>query len=300
MSEPIPDDERARKLEEARKKVEELKKKKNKKKNKSKKKELTTDVEEEAPETPDNLDENDATADVLVEDQVNKADDISSDQVLELENPGSVDADQIEGSAEETKKEESTATGVDEFEDKDEKKVGVEGEDENENKEVAVETKTNEAGDDLFADEVGADDFMTTIQAKKEEQAIETMRQEIQDLKEQLKKLKFVNMEQETMIEELEEEVGALKSQVSSKEDEIKGVRSQLSEMDVELTTLREHISESKQSLEFSSFQKHSPVAQVASPATTSLDPAVLQKWKNWNVDMSSWRSIGIGPVVQL
>ncbi|CDO94162.1 unnamed protein product [Kluyveromyces dobzhanskii CBS 2104] len=174
--------------------------------------------------------------------------------------------------------------------------------------ETAVKKEESEAAENL--NEVnelfgGQDDthkdFLTSIQEQQNKDQVLKLKEEISNLKDQLKQLKFVNIDQESTIEELEEQINMYKTQVAEKSSQLNCVQEELAASKLEV----EHLKASQQAqqipVEFSSFSRHSPSrfessGSIQHPTT---DPAMLAKWKNWNVDMTNWRSIGVGPVVE-
>ncbi|QLQ78034.1 hypothetical protein HG537_0A02810 [Torulaspora globosa] len=155
-----------------------------------------------------------------------------------------------------------------------------------ENIESSQELKTESPSNDtsqLFNEDEKEDDFMTSILKQNDEE-------EIKRLRDECKKLKFVNMEQETTIEELEAEVKRLMEQVETTQQELRATTEKLNETEARLV--------SAEQLHLSEFKTIGPVAQP-NVSSRYVDREALDKWRNWNVDMTSWRSIGAGPIVE-
>lgn len=333
MSELTAEEERARKLEEAKKKVEELKKKKNKKKNKKKKESSTeaTDLTETdeierstktAIDSEDNAAEETGTKDCnRVESDILENENKSGDLELELpeetntrtEQPGDAEIKATEspmpdtasetkiGETEDSQAEDTTTSTSDGApEAKTENQPIENAVNDSEMKEGYVEGEDEGEVEELFGEEEQGNDFMTTIQEQKDELEMNKLRDENTSLKDQIKKLKFINMDQEGTIEELEEHISLLKLQVSDKDQKLVSIECELGSAKQEIQNLkgRNELCSSK-SVEFSSFDKHSPTQIDQTYSHPATDPAKLTKWKNWNVDMTSWRSIGVGPVVE-
>lgn len=144
-------------------------------------------------------------------------------------------------------------------------------------------------------------DFLSTIQEQKSQDEVINLKEEVSKLKDQVKQLKFVNIDQESSIEELEEQINIMKSQLNDKTVQLLSAQQELSTSRQEVEQLRATQSPQLTPVEFSSFDRHSPSKfepsrQIQHPTT---DPVMLAKWKNWNVDMTNWRSVGVGPVVE-
>ncbi|CCF60599.1 hypothetical protein KAFR_0K02430 [Kazachstania africana CBS 2517] len=306
---------RAKQLEEARKRVEELKKKKKSKKSKSKNKNKNA---EPANETEGGSKEPTVDVEGSEDVQVMESDIVEAEEGGEDGNVAGEDkevgaGEVVQGSSEEiapeTKGEEDEQaqgeTEISEFE-KDqseanaeqlEEKVALIQPDSNigqpslkEDKEVAraetvseeprellaTETKTtSQSPDDLFGshDETSNIDFMTSIQHSKEhEEEVRKLKAQLDEFIIENKRLKFVNMEHETTVEELHEEIKKLNEQVAELQRE----------------------KQSSPSIQFTRFNTQSVEA-----TETHIDRVVLNKWRDWNVDMTTWRSIGSGPIVE-
>ncbi|KAL6948822.1 hypothetical protein ACO0QE_001295 [Hanseniaspora vineae] len=155
--------------------------------------------------------------------------------------------------------------------------------------------------------------FLATIQKEQESFELEQYKGKVSDLEQQVKKLKFDNMEYETTIDDLQDEVSELKAQLAKTQQELQELKSK------ETVSAKPPLSTASSTLQLSSFstvQQQAKSYQPSSPYTpqpygnlpqqentTPVQPVdqdlLYAKWKDWNVDMTSWRSIGTGPIVQ-
>ncbi|CCK68233.1 Bug1p KNAG_0A05690 [Huiozyma naganishii CBS 8797] len=338
------EEKRNKQLEEARKRVEELKKKKKTKGKKGKK--LKKDGEGAGADTSDGTpaagdipDGEGVPGDLSDEPRAieedagegsTKVDELSVDvpstedltQVPEDE--PSLDGAEVTGKdSVESKKEEPS---VDAAETANDNSVEVKEEPSGDAVETAneesVEVKKEEsfsqgaAQDDIFGSHTeGESDFLETIKKEGEQNQAEQLTQQVTELTELNRKLKFTNIEQESTIDELTEEIGALKLRIQQ-------LQNSLTETQTRLTAAEERpASPTLQktgprgaSVEFASFQTGSPApdkslsagyfdssrSQTQRIEEPVVDRVLLDKWKNWNVDMTTWRSIGSGPIVSL
>ena len=327
------EDKRAKQLEEARKRVQELKKKK-KNKNKKNKNKNGIDTEVDADEKK-------------VGEEIQNKDDSTTNTANN--NSDSNACINEEENTREEEKEEGEATAAKEVGTKEisnDSKVNVventsKERDSDEESKLELDNKTfkqdeeSNTVDELFSNgsdnKNGSDDFLTTIEKEKQVNEIFELKEQIQKLLEENKKLKFINMEQETSIDELQEEISELKIKLKESEDQINVISVKLKETESKLGNTEssrepfndnnyDHTNTSNTVLKFASFQSSSgtntPVQSTYSNSTITpwnvskhisnkspqvvVDRVLLDKWKNWNVNMTTWRSIGSGPVVEL
>ncbi|SCV04327.1 LANO_0G09516g1_1 [Lachancea nothofagi CBS 11611] len=140
-------------------------------------------------------------------------------------------------------------------------------------KEPASET------DALFPEE--SPNFLSELQRENDRLALIDLQKQVVELTSEIRRLKFVNMEQETTIEELHEHAHELEGQLAISQQELAYEKQSNAQRSTQLTT----------GFETASYEQSHIVAPV-------VDRAAINKWKNWNVDMTNWRSIGSGPVV--
>ncbi|KAK5778729.1 Bug1p PWA37_000652 [Arxiozyma heterogenica] len=326
------DEKRAKQLEEARKRVQELKKKKKSKNKKNKNKnnkdtETETDnkkYEEEIQNENDPV-ANTANNNTELNNGINK-----EENTKEEEEATATTTTKEDGIEEISNDSEVNIVGNEskEIESNEETRLELH------NKAFEQSEESNKV-DELFGDVSNdnneSDNFLTTIEKEKQEIEIVKLKEQIEKLLEEKKQLKFTNMEQETSIEELQEEVSELKMKLKESEDQINVMTVKLNDTEnklKEIESSRElfndynynHTNTSNTGLKFASFQSSSggntPVQSTYSNTTVSpqnvsehinnkspqvvVDRVLLDKWKNWNIDMTTWRSIGSGPVVEL
>ncbi|QLL30468.1 hypothetical protein HG536_0A02850 [Torulaspora globosa] len=266
------DDKRAKQLEEARKRVEELKKR-NKK---DKKKKKQTKETEKASESK--------TGSLEIAEESSK-----EPEVTEEENVVEASTEEVPQSQDDT----AAQSAGEKLESNSQKPKG--------------ESPSNDTSQ-LFSDEDEKEsDFMTTIQKQNEEEEIRRLQAELDAKASECKTLKFVNMEQETTIEELEAEVKRLLEQVAASQQELSDTAEKLRETETRLAAAEQLASNAEPSrLHLSQFSTVGPVGSTeestqhhVSSHVMNIDREALDRWRNWNVDMSSWRSIGAGPIVE-
>ncbi|CEP61510.1 Bug1p LALA0_S03e04478g [Lachancea lanzarotensis] len=132
----------------------------------------------------------------------------------------------------------------------------------------------------LFPEETTS--FLSELQRENDRIALIDLQTQVTTLTAEVRKLKFVNMEQETTIEELQEQVHELEAQLSASQLELS--REKQNNAGYQATGgPQDYLEPTKQ-------PSFAPV----------IDRTVLDKWRGWNVDMTQWRSIGSGPVVHL
>lgn len=164
---------------------------------------------------------------------------------------------------------------------------------------------------ELFSnDDNDETDFMGTIEKKKEQDKIKQLTEQLENVTAERKNLKFVNMEQESTIEELQGQVVQLQQQLISCQDELQLVKAELEGSQKRLHQMEgARTDTSPPPMKFAQFNTtaSAPERQNASlypgGSTTviqsNIDRSALNKWRNWNVDMTTWRSIGSGPIVE-
>ncbi|CCH59759.1 hypothetical protein TBLA_0B09420 [Henningerozyma blattae CBS 6284] len=173
------------------------------------------------------------------------------------------------------------------------------------------------------------DDFMSTIKKEQEKDKIEkeenAMKQQITKLTEENKKLKFVNMDHETTIEDLKESIVEKDQKLLNLENQLKQLQDKVLQTELQLqqkiTELQQNTNQNPTSqqqydnissppiskpLSFANFNSGSPIVSNPNsapgspmPQPMNVDRSLLRKWKDWNVDMTTWRSVGSGPIVE-
>ncbi|CCD23356.1 Bug1p NDAI_0B03210 [Naumovozyma dairenensis CBS 421] len=305
MSEQEAEDKRAQQLEEARKRVEELKKKKKNKKNKNKKN-----------KAKEKEDENE-TVDVDTNEDLTPAPEVSINQdVPEAEaEDDAVATKEQENEDTSLKPEEEEVTAVQETEAdetesavKSEKITGEEKIDETVSNVENISTGQKEEENLFDSNNTEPSDFLKTIQQEKKKDKINQLNQKLEELTIENKRLKFTNIEQDTDIEELEAEIAKLKQSLQAKDAELERTKDELKE------ALEERKSRPEANpFQFASFNDGSSgmnshdgfidttrgAGRSTQIQTPKVDRVLLNKWRNWNVDMTSWRSIGSGPIVE-
>ncbi|CUS22057.1 LAQU0S04e07184g1_1 [Lachancea quebecensis] len=331
---PEEEEKRLKQLEEARKRVQELKNKKKKKDKKKKTKGEENDSEagnasENASEAVEESGDTISDPKSVVSDESAKTiDDHASEKI----NAKSVESEESKGAFEEssapkkdTLEAEPTNTkgeGGDSSEEvlsgdamkQDDNQADVGVEEAQSSEEKSTETTAAGAHEDLpevetvIENQISKDqatelfssdndnkdsDFLTELQRENDRLALIDLEKQVAELTSQLRKLKFVNMEQETTIEELQEHLHTLEQEASSSKQEIAMLKQELvqekekSAQNIVHSVEPSHL-QTEHSSTFGQFTNTNPV----------MDRAAIEKWKNWNVDMTSWRSIGSGPVV--
>lgn len=253
------EDKRAKQLEEARKRVEELKKRN--KKDKKKKKQIK-EVEK--------TEESKASSQEPASEVANES------EAPEVEEPIEVSKEEVPKS--QVEQDQDTAEQI------------------NTSKSPSNDTSQ------LFSDEnEKGSDFMTTIQKQSEEEEIKKLKADLDLKASECKTLKFVNMEQESTIEELQAEVKRL-------QDELQATTDKLRDTEIRLNAAEQAAASADAArLQFSQFNTHESIPPGNEDSMhrdplihkVNIDRAALDRWRHWNVDMTSWRSIGAGPVVE-
>ncbi|KAL3232620.1 Binder of USO1 and GRH1 protein 1 [Nakaseomyces bracarensis] len=330
------DEEKRAKLEEARKRVEELKQKKNKKKNKkSKKKEEDTDEVKDASDQEElkgkELDE-EVKEDELIEAEV-KGEEVKEEEEVKAEEvkDGKVkdeevkdeevdetlkeqDDNEVEVKEEEQEKDDTSKDLDNSKADQTKEEVRSEHDDVDDLiREAESRLEKKDALDDMFDNDGG--DFISTINKEKEAEEITRLKAEVERLTADNKKLKFSNIEHETTIEELQEENEKLKEMLNLTQKDLQDVKNELLQTQVKLNddgqVSNKQSGAASPSLHFAKFNSNVPTAPAATSSQNAkvntygivqnqnVDRVMLQKWRNWNIDMTTWRSIGSGPIVE-
>lgn len=268
------EDKRAKQLEEARKRVEELKKKSKKDK---KKKKQNKEVE--------SADESKAGSQDIPQEQSVEAETGDEEYSVEPSKPEEIPESQADDSAKQPVQET--------LEVNDQKSKS--------------QSPSNDTSQ-LFSDDNDKEpDFMSTIQKQNEEEEIKRLKSELDAKSTECKTLKFVNMEQETTIEELEAEVKRLLEQVTIGQQELHNTTEKLKETEAKLASAEQSAANADAArLQLSQFNtrdslppQEDSIQRDVSRQIVNVDREALDRWHNWNVDMTAWRSIGAGPVVE-
>ncbi|EJS44358.1 YDL099W [Saccharomyces arboricola H-6] len=334
MSDQEAEAKRAKQLEEARKRVEELKKKKNKK-GKGKKNKSSSIIGTVGSDTPEleSTPSEGLTQEppVTVDSAKNENNDENVEESKDNEDAEEKEVEPVEpNEGQEVKVKGSLATPVGDD--------GAESAPTGELEETSSRTENNEiaqtleveedvkpqdvkdllhsseAADDLFgSDDNEESDFLTTIEKQKEEDELNKLRAEVEELTKENKQLKFLNMENETTIDDLQE-------QLQEREDMINSLQNDLQTTTDELTATQQRLKEAQKEsartttatpVQFADFNASSHNNLTPSQSATKLatpmargnhaemDRVMLDKWRHWNVDMTSWRSIGSGPIIE-
>ena len=164
-----------------------------------------------------------------------------------------------------------------------------------------------------FDDENAAEgDFLSTIEKAKEEQEITNLKRQIEELSAEIKKLKFLNIDRESTIEDLEMELQNTREELSRTQVELEAVKEENTKLHRELeeSEMKLRNADRSPTIQFSDF--NSPVLPAAKTTgsgsfgrgfqdiqTHPVDRVVLDQWRNWDIDMTTWRSIGTGPIIE-
>ncbi|CAI4058118.1 hypothetical protein N7582_001023 [Saccharomyces uvarum] len=338
MSEQDAEAKRAKQLEEARKRVEELKKKKNKK-GKGKKNKNNNVTDTTGSDTPE---VESTPGEELAEGQLTTVDSNKSENEPKHveENKENEEEEELEeeGGSDAVVHEEKIKVG-------DELHTPVEEENlenakKEEDQEILSHAENNETigtaqspvveeaeepqgekesshspavADDLFGgDENEESDFLTTIEKQREEDELSKLRAELEKLIQENKQLKFLSMDNETTIDELQE-------QLQERDDTINSLQYDLQTTRDELTATQQSLREAETKsartttaspVQFADFSASTHNNSTSSKSTASFAPmarsnhvevdrVMMDKWRNWNVDMTGWRSIGSGPIME-
>ncbi|AET40356.1 Bug1p Ecym_5620 [Eremothecium cymbalariae DBVPG len=178
------------------------------------------------------------------------------------------------------------------------------------NKEVMSDKEVAET-DDLFGEQETEHDFMTTIRQSKEDTVVKGYDKQISELQKQIKQLKFINMDQESTIEELNDQIKELSTELATTKAELSATKEKLISTQSELQKASSNAVSSLSAVnvmqhpepvtpvQFARFASASPVDAPRHTSISPIDRNMIIKWKNWNIDMSEWRSLGGGPVVE-
>lgn len=113
------------------------------------------------------------------------------------------------------------------------------------------------------------------------------------------KRLKFENMEYETTIDELREQNNNLSLRLQQLQAQLNASQSQLQQVQAQLQDTQNQLAH-QTSQSNSTFSTGSEQENIwLNPPQPNIDRDAIRKWKNWNLDMTSWRSIGSGPIVE-
>lgn len=179
------------------------------------------------------------------------------------------------------------------------------------------EPKAQDGLDDMFGNDDNSNDFISTINKEKEADEISELKKEIEKLIAENKTLKFANIDHETVIEELQEENAKYKEMLELTQNDLQQVKNELLQTQVKLNEVSQNNNKpvnASPTLQFAKFNSNSETSNYAPSNSTgqtpklntygiaqtqTVDRAMLQKWRNWNIDMTTWRSIGSGPIVE-
>lgn len=280
------EDTRAKQLEEARKRVEELKKKS--KKDKKKKKQAKNTEEMKEISESEYLDK-EATAELPeVTSAVEEEKTVEEDKAVEEEK--AINEAEIQ-----------TADKADEAAELEAPSIAVL----NSSVELAAAKESSNDASQLFDNDANDEsDFMDTIKKQKEAEEIQRLKTELEATTAECKKLKFINMEHETTIEDLQSEVKHLQKQLQNNQQELQTALQNLTEAQSKLTLQQANDSAPLQFAQFPGSTNQKAVGDTYQEPSNEhykpeVDRAALNKWRCWNVDMTSWRSIGSGPIVE-
>ncbi|KOH00270.1 Bug1p [Saccharomyces eubayanus] len=334
MSEQDAEAKRAKQLEEARKRVEELKKKKNKKGKgkKNKNNNVTGTTGSDTPEVESTPGEElpqeqtpvvDSTKSENEPEHVEENEENEEEEELE-ENEELAASNDSGVNEEETKVEDEPHASVEEENSENVKKeedqeilshaennktIGTAPVVAEEPKEVRETSHSSAEADDLFGgDDNEESDFLTTIEKQREEDELSKLRTELETLIQENKQLKFLSMDNETTIDDLQE-------QLQERDDTINSLQYDLQTTRDELTATQQRLREAETKsvrtttaspVHFADFNSNSTssksaanFAPMARGNHAEVDRVMLDKWRNWNVDMTGWRSIGSGPIME-
>jgi hypothetical protein len=79
----------------------------------------------------------------------------------------------------------------------------------------------------------------------------------------------------------------------------ITNLNNTIRDKDAEILKLKNELNKEKQLNKDLQLQAQNTNIGGSSPLTVSYEPVDFNKWKNYTIDMSEWRSIGSGPIVQ-
>ncbi|SCW01878.1 LAFE_0E09274g1_1 [Lachancea fermentati] len=164
--------------------------------------------------------------------------------------------------------------------------------------------KDDNGADELFTSDNQEPDFLTTLKEEKEQSIVKDLQEQVDNLNALVKKLKFLNMEQETTIEELQEKVHELEQKCKNSENELSITKEQLAK-NSSVQNLYSGNREASSSTHFNRLTPQPPISNSpqghldATPFFQSaIDRSLINKWSGWNLDMTQWRSIGSGEIV--
>lgn len=167
------------------------------------------------------------------------------------------------------------------------------------------ESTTSDPTEDLFPD--SGPSFMESLQQSKADEALlksqkenELLKKELEKLKNENKSLKMLKLEHLDQLETLEAKVSDLESKLAkARVDSSNHNTLGPSAYDQEDTLSLSPTPSFQQNFP-TSFSQFKPHNKNESQLNLSEIKARLSKWKGWNIDMTSWRSVGSGPIVEL
>lgn len=167
--------------------------------------------------------------------------------------------------------------------------------------------------EDLFDnDDNEESDFLATIERQKEDDELSKLRAELEELTQENKQLKFLNMENETTVDDLQEQLQEREDMINSLENDLQTIRDELMVTqqrlkEAETKSGRNSTPTPVQFADFNTSGNNSTPLQSATNFAAPMargnhvevDRVMLDKWRHWNVDMTTWRSIGSGPIME-
>lgn len=144
------------------------------------------------------------------------------------------------------------------------------------------EVNQNFASGDLFEESESGGNFISILKEAQKGSGAEDCKEQTAALQE------LVEREHKSTFEQLCQKVEQLQNELEGVKAELKSTRVELEGVKAELGIANFEKGSKKQQPEISS-----------SYDASSVDRTALKKWQNWNVDMTDWRSIGTGPIVQ-
>ncbi|CCH44682.1 hypothetical protein BN7_4250 [Wickerhamomyces ciferrii] len=198
-----------------------------------------------------------------------------------------------------------------EKENKDDSASNVDVPSSGEQKQELEESKSKQqtAADDLFPEE--GPSFMDTIKQAQADDTLEktqlennTLKADLEKVKKENKELKLLKLDHLEQIETLEARVADLEAKLAkAKVDSSRSVPTNhlttgyVYDQDETLSLSPTPSSQQPFSTTFSQFKPHH---NNESQLSLGEIKAKLSKWKGWNIDMTNWRSVGSGPIVEL
>jgi chromosome segregation ATPase len=142
------------------------------------------------------------------------------------------------------------------------------------------------------------DDELTQLKEHNQKLTSEnsSLEQQLEDLKKENKSLKLVKMDHLDQIETLQEKIRDLESKLSRAKVDSSAAQSAYDQDDNLSLSPSPPYQRPQIATSFSQFDLNKNDSSLSLAELK----ARFNKWKGWNIDMSSWRSIGTGPVVEL